>query len=1190
MEWFLYKAKWFPLWGLFLCFGFGITATQGADAKPMRVLLLHSYHQGLSWSDEITEAVNQELLTQHIELCVEYLDSKRHPLNDVAEDMAQSLATKYREEPPAVIITADNNALEFLRPLKNDLFPQTPVVFCGINQFNPELLEGFGPDITGVIEKVDPAGTVNTVLKLLPDTSRLVLITGSTPTARSVRDECVQALRPYQDRMELDWWDGLQTDDLLDRLSQLGEGDAVLLILFNRDGAGTYYSYEESAQMIAEGSPVPVFGLWNFYMNTGLAGGQLANAAEQGRMAAQMAKSILNGDAAATHPVIEMSPNEDIYDWNALKRHNLDPDRLPPTATVLNRPQTATARWALLLGWGLVCLLFVSGLTVATWLLYALYTSRRGMPTFASRITFLATALPLLAVLPVVVLWTGYDYLAFRDRTNSVEAKLQERAADLIVGHVNRTVHFIAQNVQAGEAMQRGRMTNAVNEVAAMLTPMLANAPVDAPLPVTAINTLALANKLAGPYTFFLTERTAADRSEQTGKPSDHTNLRAIPGSPWLLGAKLCHDKLHRMIDRRMIRHIETIKYHDGEGHISVIDTNGTIIADGEDPSLQGTHAINMKDSLGRPSVRNLLQIVERSGHGFMTYSKIKPSTGLPAEKMVYAKRVPGRPWVVASGLYVDEILSEAATTRQTLRHNFAVSGGLSLALTSLLCLGAFLLSRHISKKLNKQFGMFENSLRHSIANNSDPENEWRYREFCDLAHVLTGLLAELRDARIKVGRYTERQRVLLDNIPTQIFFLTDATTYGEVNRAHAEFQGRTVEELSDRPLHELFPDNIVKFYQESNASVFRDGKTVYMEEWATNAQGEQRLLSIVKTAKKGADGEIEYVVAAATDITESRQDRIKLESALADLHRAQRLARMGSWTRQLETGKATWSDETYQLLGLDPNTAKPLMQDDYQKMIHPDDRDKFRKRLHRMIHSDATSFQEAYRIIRADNEVRYIQAVTEIDRDEAGRALCIFGTIMDVTELQKARKGLREERALFVTGPSVVFKWIPEPEWHLNYVSPNVEALLGYTADELLALRVRFQRWIHPDDFSKWLDAINACVADSTIPHTHQRYRLRRRDGSYTVVDDYSVFNRSHGGVVTSISGYLMDRSEQALTEEKLRVTLANAERLNRAMLSREHRMMDIKLEINTLCRELGRPVRYPAAERTAHRENTEA
>jgi diguanylate cyclase (GGDEF)-like protein/PAS domain S-box-containing protein len=120
--------------------------------------------------------------------------------------------------------------------------------------------------------------------------------------------------------------------------------------------------------------------------------------------------------------------------------------------------------------------------------------------------------------------------------------------------------------------------------------------------------------------------------------------------------------------------------------------------------------------------------------------------------------------------------------------------------------------------------------------------------------------------------RKTEEQAMLLDSIPTQVWYLWDAETYGAVNQAHADFIGLSKEIIGFQRIDRVLSRDEAEVCKKGNLKVYASKRQLQSEEWMHNAQGEQRLLAIMKTPKLNDAGEVEYVVCSGTDITEQRQ------------------------------------------------------------------------------------------------------------------------------------------------------------------------------------------------------------------------------------------------------------------------------------------------------------------------------
>ncbi len=124
----------------------------------------------------------------------------------------------------------------------------------------------------------------------------------------------------------------------------------------------------------------------------------------------------------------------------------------------------------------------------------------------------------------------------------------------------------------------------------------------------------------------------------------------------------------------------------------------------------------------------------------------------------------------------------------------------------------------------------------------------------------------------------SEEQALLLDNIETQIWYLTDRETYGAVNKAQAEFLGMEKEKLEGRVLYDIISVEEADVCIANNKEVFEKKKQSHTEEWVKNGRGETRLLSITRTPKIDDNGTVEYVICAAEDITERKHVEERIE------------------------------------------------------------------------------------------------------------------------------------------------------------------------------------------------------------------------------------------------------------------------------------------------------------------------
>ncbi len=327
-----------------------------AQTVTQRVLILNSYHLGLSWTDHLVDGIYSVILDPeqnsyagNMEIYVEYMDTKRFPADSgYLVELAELYSRKYADMHFDVIITSDNNAFNFLKEYKEQifpLFPDTPVVFSGVNFFEDEDLAG-EDTFTGVVEAVDMRGTLDAALMLHPDTRQIVVISDATTTGNAVFEVFNEEVRPeYEDRVRFIIYDNPDPLELESELSDMPETSLVFLILFNRDNLGAFYSYEESVTLIDTFTDRPIYGVWDFYLGYGMIGGMLTNGFSQGSAAAQLAVEILEGTNVQDVPIVRESPNRYIFDFQELQQFDIRLSQLPEGSLVVNRPQTLFERY-----------------------------------------------------------------------------------------------------------------------------------------------------------------------------------------------------------------------------------------------------------------------------------------------------------------------------------------------------------------------------------------------------------------------------------------------------------------------------------------------------------------------------------------------------------------------------------------------------------------------------------------------------------------------------------------------------------------------------------------------------------------------------------------------------------------------------------------------------------------------------
>ena len=311
--------------------------------EPKEVLLLHSYHKGYIWSDDISKTIEKNFKgNENIELTTVYMDTKRVADPSYLDQLARLYKHQFQKRNFDLILASDNNAFDFVINYHDFLFKDLPVLFCGINNFDKAFLDQnyMKKYMTGVVEQVDLEKNFQLIKKLHPNLKKLLIINDKSKTGYALKRDLRPIIKKYQEEFEIEYIDNLGIDGITKKVSQLGENAAVLFVLLFKDTTGKYFTYKQSFKQIRNASNVPIYGLWDFYLNYGIVGGLLTSAIGQGEAISQMALDVLKGTKISDIPILEKSPNQYMFDYHELDKFNIDITKHVDDYILTNEPSS----------------------------------------------------------------------------------------------------------------------------------------------------------------------------------------------------------------------------------------------------------------------------------------------------------------------------------------------------------------------------------------------------------------------------------------------------------------------------------------------------------------------------------------------------------------------------------------------------------------------------------------------------------------------------------------------------------------------------------------------------------------------------------------------------------------------------------------------------------------------------------
>ena len=236
-------------------------------------------------------------------------------------------------------------------------------------------------------------------------------------------------------------------------------------------------------------------------------------------------------------------------------------------------------------------------------------------------------------------------------------------------------------------------------------------------------------------------------------------------------------------------------------------------------------------------------------------------------------------------------------------------------------------------------------------------------------------------------------------------------------------------------------------------------------------------------------------------------------------------------WDWDLQAG-ATWrSDNAYALFGYGRDEIGSTRHA-VNTVVHPDDRERVIGSLDRAIGSDATEWEETYRLQRKDGSYVEVLDRALILRDAHGRAIRMVGGMLDVTQKHRDEADLRLfRRAVESADNSILIADARQPDLPAVYVNHAFEKMSGYSAADIIGTRCRFLDLSDADE--PGFAAIRQALGEQR--ETRALLRDRRKDGESFWNDFHLAPVRDAAGELTHYVSIQSDVSERQQILEQL-------------------------------------------------------
>ncbi len=309
-----------------------------------------------------------------------------------------------------------------------------------------------------------------------------------------------------------------------------------------------------------------------------------------------------------------------------------------------------------------------------------------------------------------------------------------------------------------------------------------------------------------------------------------------------------------------------------------------------------------------------------------------------------------------------------------------------------------------------------------------------------------------------------------------------------------------------------------------------------YMTNYRLSKNDIRKIRIYGKIVSRDRNGNPSVLVGLVKDLTE----QYKLEGLLL---RTQKVAKIGSWEIDVESGSMIWSPSTYMIYGYEPYSFTPTVDWYYEQNVDPDYHEQLRSLHEKAIQDGEKSYQIELPVFKANGKRIWVRHIIHTEK-VANEVYKIYGTTQDINDqkvleldLQKSMK--KVDMALETAGFGI---------GEINYskrsinIDDYLKNLLGldYLSREVTYKDVK--RAMIVEDFYE----VNRLYAEAIAKKetvVNAQFRVVKDNGAICFIQSRGIIDYASDGRVITLLGLFWDITQDKEFENILIETKNKAE-----------------------------------------------
>ncbi|MCX6152318.1 MAG: sensor histidine kinase [Ignavibacteriales bacterium] len=302
------------------------------------VLIIKSQEPEYTWTSSLLNSFVFSLINKlpQVETETIYIDfNSLLSINNNPED-EKTIRDKFINKHPKLIVAIDDRSFRFLIDRTDKYFPDIPILFSGISDID-YTAAAVKRSITGIVDKISLEPLIETAIVLHPEIKNVLVLFDESNLGKQ-QYRLIDSLLPHLSNVvNFRVFKKFSVSDI-EALKKAASNSLILLFGLMTDAEGQFLSPQKTALTLSRKLNVPIYSCWSSTLNYGVVGCLQVKSFTQGIVLADMAAKILNGENAFKIPVIENGNFRYLFDYNQLKKFNINASELPLNRLVINKP------------------------------------------------------------------------------------------------------------------------------------------------------------------------------------------------------------------------------------------------------------------------------------------------------------------------------------------------------------------------------------------------------------------------------------------------------------------------------------------------------------------------------------------------------------------------------------------------------------------------------------------------------------------------------------------------------------------------------------------------------------------------------------------------------------------------------------------------------------------------------------